>query len=133
MVSIDVSRFGRVAVLYGGTSAEREVSLKSGAAVLSALQQAGVDAHGVDVGADILAQLTAGNFDRAFNVVHGRGGEDGCIQGVLEYAGIPYTGSGVLASALAMDKLRTNQVWSALGLPTPRHPTLTGSDDCLRV
>lgn len=133
MTAVNVKDFGRVAVLYGGTSAEREVSLKSGAAVLSALQQAGVDAHGVDVGADILAQLTAGNFDRAFNVVHGRGGEDGCIQGVLEYAGIPYTGSGVLASALAMDKLRTKQVWSALGLPTPRHATLTGSDDCLRV
>lgn len=130
MVSIDVSRFGRVAVLYGGTSAEREVSLKSGAAVLGALQQAGVDAHGIDVGPDVLEQLVRGGYDRAFNILHGRGGEDGCIQGLLEYAAIPYTGSGVLASALAMDKLRTKQVWSALGLPTPRHASLASAADC---
>lgn len=130
MTAIDVKQFGRVAVLYGGQSAEREVSLKSGAAVLAALQQAGVDAHGVDVGSDILQQLATGKFDRVFNILHGRGGEDGCIQGLLEYAGIPYTGSGVLASALAMDKLRTKQVWHALGLPTPQHASLGSSEDC---
>lgn len=133
MSAVDVKKFGKVAVLYGGHSAEREVSLKSGAAVLAALQRCGVDAHGIDVGADILQRLTTGNFDRAFNVLHGRGGEDGCIQGVLEYAGIPYTGSGVLASALAMDKLRTKQVWTTLGLPTPRHASLGSLADCQQV
>jgi D-alanine-D-alanine ligase len=131
--SLDVNAFGKVAVLYGGRSAEREVSLKSGAAVLRALQDAGVDAHGLDVGADILQQLAGQAFDRAFVVLHGRGGEDGTIQGLLECAGIPYTGSGVLASALAMDKLRTKQVWHSLGLPTPRHATLASIADCARV
>lgn len=130
MTTIDARQFGRVAVLYGGTSAEREVSLNSGAAVLAALQDAGVDAHGIDVGADFLQQLTTEHFDRAFIVLHGRGGEDGVIQGVLEYAGIPYTGSGVLASALAMDKLRAKQVWCTQGLPTPRHGSLRTEQDC---
>lgn len=130
MTTIDVQQFGRVAVLYGGRSAEREVSLRSGTAVLAALQQAGVDAVGIDVGEDILQRLTAASYDRAFIVLHGRGGEDGTIQGVLEHAGIPYTGSGVLASALAMDKLRTKQVWHSLGLPTPRHCALTTAADC---
>lgn len=130
---IDARVFGKVAVLYGGRSAEREVSLNSGAAVLSALQSAGVDAHGIDAGTDILQQLQAGAYDRAFIVLHGRGGEDGTIQGLLECAGIPYTGSGVLASALAMDKLRTKQVWHSLGLPTPRHATLASEADCARV
>ena len=130
---LDVRAFGKVAVLYGGRSAEREVSLKSGAAVLAALQAAGVDAHGLDAGADILQQLAAQAFDRAFIVLHGRGGEDGTIQGLLECAGIPYTGSGVLASALAMDKLRTKQVWHSLGLPTPRHATLASEADCTQV
>ena len=122
--------FGRVAVLYGGKSAEREVSLKSGAAVLSALQEAGVDAFGIDVADDLLQRLTAERIDRAFIVLHGRGGEDGSMQGLLECAGIPYTGSGVLASALAMDKLRTKQVWQSLGLPTPRHAVLASEADC---
>lgn len=122
--------FGRVAVLYGGASAEREVSLKSGAAVLSVLQSAGVEATGIDVGQDILTQLVNGQFERAFIVLHGRGGEDGTIQGLLEHAGIRYTGSGVLASALAMDKLRTKQVWSSLGLPSPRHASLSSERDC---
>lgn len=131
--AIDSKTFGKVAVLYGGRSAEREVSLKSGAAVLAALQAAGVDAQGIDVGSDIVQQLAAQRFDRAFIVLHGRGGEDGTIQGLLECAGIPYTGSGVLASALAMDKLRTKQVWHSLGLPTPRHATLVSADDCARV
>jgi len=126
----DPKAFGRVAVLYGGKSAEREVSLKSGEAVLSALQAAGVDAFGIDVGDDLLQHLGRERIDRAFIVLHGRGGEDGSMQGLLECAGIPYTGSGILASALAMDKLRTKQVWQSLGLPTPRHAVLASEADC---
>jgi D-alanine-D-alanine ligase len=118
-MSADMNRFGRVAVLYGGDSAEREVSLNSGAAVLAGLQRAGVDAHGVDKGDDVMDVLRRGAFDRAFVILHGRGGEDGTIQGALECVGIPYTGSGVLGSALAMDKHRTKLVWQALGIPTP--------------
>lgn len=128
--SLDPKAFGRVAVLFGGKSAEREVSLKSGNAVLSALQAAGVDAFGIDVGDDFLQRLASEKIDRAFIVLHGRGGEDGSMQGLLECAGIPYTGSGILASALAMDKLRTKQVWHSLGLPTPRHAVLTSQADC---
>ncbi|ERI54139.1 D-alanine--D-alanine ligase [Pseudomonas sp. EGD-AK9] len=128
--SLDPKAFGRVAVLFGGKSAEREVSLKSGKAVLGALQAAGVDAFGIDVGDDFLARLNAEKIDRAFIVLHGRGGEDGSMQGLLECAGIPYTGSGILASALAMDKLRTKQVWHSLGLPTPRHAVLSSQADC---
>lgn len=129
-LAMDPKAFGRVAVLYGGRSAEREVSLKSGAAVLRALRDAGVDAFGIDVGDDLLARLHGEKIDRAFIVLHGRGGEDGSMQGLLECLGIPYTGSGVLASALAMDKLRTKQVWQSLGLPTPRHAALAGVEDC---
>ncbi len=111
--------YGRVAVLLGGTSAEREVSLKSGAATLAALQHAGVDAVGIDAAApDLLAQLTGNRFARAFIALHGRGGEDGTLQGALDWLGLPYTGSGVLGSALAMDKLRAKQVWLGCGLPT---------------
>lgn len=128
--TVEPKAFGRVAVLFGGKSAERAVSLKSGAAVLAALQEAGVDAFGIDVGDDIIARLAAEKIDRAFIVLHGRGGEDGTMQGLLECAGIPYTGSGVLASALAMDKLRTKQVWSSLGLSTPRHAALSSVADC---
>jgi D-alanine-D-alanine ligase len=123
--------FGRVAVLYGGKSAEREVSLKSGAACLQALQDAGVDAFGIDVGDDLLQRLQAEHIDRAFIILHGRGGEDGSMQGLLECLGIPYTGSGILASALAMDKLRTKQVWTSLGIPTPRHAVLASEADCI--
>ncbi len=111
--------FGKVAVLMGGWSAERAVSLRSGQAVLAALLARGVDAHGVDVGRDILRTLSDGGFDRAFVILHGRGGEDGVIQGALEILGLPYTGSGVMASALGMDKLRTKQLWLGMGLPTP--------------
>lgn len=128
--TLDPKAFGRVAVLFGGTSAEREVSLKSGNAVLAALQAAGVDAFGIDVGTDFLQRLLAEKIDRAFIVLHGRGGEDGSMQGLLECAGIPYTGSGILASALAMDKLRTKQVWQSLDLPTPRHAALASVADC---
>jgi len=125
-----VSAFGRVAVLFGGKSAEREVSLKSGNAVLQALLAAGVDAFGIDAGDDLLQRLTAEKIDRSFIVLHGRGGEDGSMQGLLECAGIPYTGSGILASALAMDKLRTKRVWLSLGLPTPAHAALASEADC---
>ena len=128
--TLDPKAFGRVAVLFGGKSAERAVSLKSGAAVLEALQAAGVDAFGIDVGDDFLQRLSAEKIDRAFIVLHGRGGEDGSMQGLLECAGIPYTGSGILASALAMDKLRTKRVWLSLGLPTPAHATLACEEDC---
>ncbi len=121
--------FGKVAVLMGGLSAEREVSLKSGAAVLAALQSRGVDAHGVDVGRDIVSVLQAGGFDRAFIALHGRGGEDGVIQGLLESLGLPYTGSGVLGSALSMDKIRSKQVWLAAGLPTPAFVLLEEHSD----
>jgi len=128
--NLEPQAFGRVAVLFGGKSAEREVSLKSGNAVLQALQNAGVNAFGIDVGDDFLQRLVSEKIDRAFIVLHGRGGEDGSMQGLLECLEIPYTGSGVLASALAMDKLRTKQVWQSLGLPTPRHAVLASADDC---
>ncbi|MDE1166846.1 MAG: D-alanine--D-alanine ligase [Pseudomonas sp.] len=123
--------FGRVAVLFGGKSAEREVSLKSGNAVLEALQAGGVDAFGIDVGDDFLTRLTTEKIDRAFIILHGRGGEDGSMQGLLECLGIPYTGSGILASALAMDKLRTKQVWQSLGISTPHHAVLESEADCI--
>ena len=120
-------------MLYGGKSAEREVSLKSGAAVIGALTEAGVDVVAIDVGDDLLARLQSEKIDRAFIILHGRGGEDGSMQGLLECLGIPYTGSGILASALAMDKLRTKQVWQSLGIPTPRHAVLASESDCLRA
>ena len=121
----------KIAVLFGGTSAEREVSLNSGAAVLAGLREGGVDAHPVDPKEVDVTQLKAMGFDKAFIALHGRGGEDGSIQGLLEYMGIPYTGSGILASALAMDKLRTKQVWHSLGIPTPRHAVLSSEADCI--
>lgn len=123
--SPDMTRFGKVAVLLGGQSAEREVSLASGACVLEALCNAGVDAHPVDKGDDVLDRLRDGGFDRAFVVLHGRGGEDGSLQGALETIGMPYTGSGVLGSALAMDKQRAKLVWRALGIPTPDYAVIT--------
>ncbi len=127
--NISADMFGKVAVLMGGTSAEREISLNSGHAVLAALQGRGVDAHAVDVGADIIPVLEQGKFDRAFVMLHGRGGEDGVIQGALEVMGIPYTGSGVLASALCMDKLRSKQIWQASGVPTPGFVMLNEATD----
>lgn len=114
-----VKALGRVAVFMGGDSAEREVSLKSGQAVLSALQSAGVDAFGMDIRGCLLRSVDHPRFDRVFIALHGRGGEDGTLQAILEQAGIPYTGSQVLASALAMDKLRTKYVFEGCGLPTP--------------
>lgn len=115
----DPKAFGKVAVLMGGRSAERGISLKSGAAVLRALQEKGVDAHEVDVSDNVLVDLQAGGYDRAFIILHGRGGEDGVMQGALETIGMPYTGSGVLGSALGMDKLRCKQLWQGMGLSTP--------------
>lgn len=129
----DPRRFGRVAVLYGGRSAEREISLKSGAAVLRGLLDAGVDAYGIDAGADLLHQLLASPPDRVFIALHGRGGEDGTVQGALEWLGIPYTGSGVMAAALAMDKLRCKQLWQGVGLPTARFAVLEGGCDWAAV
>jgi D-alanine-D-alanine ligase len=128
-----MSGFGKVAVLLGGRSAEREVSLKSGAMVLGALRAKGVDAHGFDPQQRDLAALIAEKFDRVFIALHGRYGEDGTIQGALELLGIPYTGSGVLASALAMDKWRTKLVWQAAGIPTPRFELLTPASDLKAV
>lgn len=121
---------GKVAVLMGGWSAEREISLMSGQAVLKALQESDVDATGIDVDHDIASVLGQGNYDRAFIIMHGRGGEDGIIQGLLEAMGIPYTGSKVLGSSLAMDKLRTKQIWQAMDLPTPDYVVLDSAEAC---
>ena len=114
-----MTRFGKIAVLFGGRSAEREVSLKSGAAVLAALQRGGVDAHAFDPAKRDLHNLLDERFDRVFIALHGRYGEDGTVQGALELMGIPYTGSGVMASSIAMDKWRTKMIWQAAGLPIP--------------
>ena len=121
--------FGKVAVLMGGVSAEREISLMSGQNVLAGLLRKDVDAHAFDPAQRPLAELVSSGFKRVFIALHGRHGEDGTVQGALELMGIPYTGSGVLASALCMDKLRTKLVWSATGIPTPRHTVLTVSGD----
>ncbi len=131
-MSVDVASpnsLGKVVVVYGGTSAEREVSLKSGAAVLEALQRKGIDACGYDPQDGGLAGLEQLAPSVVFVALHGRGGEDGTLQGALELLNIPYTGSGVLASALGMDKQRTKQVWSAVGLPTPESIMLAASSD----
>jgi D-alanine-D-alanine ligase len=121
--------FGKVAVLLGGKSAEREVSLKSGGMVLQALRSRGIDAHPFDPAERGLDALIDERFDRVFIALHGRFGEDGTVQGILEWLGIPYTGSGVLASALAMDKLRSKQLWQASGLPTPPYEAIAASTD----
>ena len=127
---INVAQLGKVAVLMGGLSAEREISLMSGSAVLSALQEAGVDVHGIDVNETVANDLIAGNFQRVFIMLHGRGGEDGAIQGLLEVMRLPYTGSGVAASSLAMDKLKTKQIWMAMGLPTPEFCIIDSGQSC---
>ncbi|WP_363796227.1 D-alanine--D-alanine ligase [Lysobacter firmicutimachus] len=127
----DPAVFGRVAVLMGGTSAEREVSLDSGRGVLEALRSRGVDAFAVDGIPALIEAIRGGGVDRVFNILHGNkgGGEDGVLQGVLEALGVPYTGSDVLGSALAMDKIRTKQVWMGAGLPTPRYKRIAKGDD----
>lgn len=127
----DPAVFGRVAVLMGGTSAEREVSLDSGRGVLEALRSRGVDAFAVDGIPALIDAIRNGSVDRVFNILHGNkgGGEDGVLQGVLEALGVPYTGSDVLGSALAMDKIRTKQVWIGSGLPTPNFKRLPQGGD----
>jgi len=126
MSDVDVRAFGKVAVLMGGTSAEREISLLSGNGVLKALRSQGVDAHAFDPAERDLAELRRDGFARCFIALHGRHGEDGTVQGALELIGMPYTGSGVMASAIAMDKVMTKRVWIAEGLPTPKYVTLPG-------
>lgn len=123
------SAFGKVAVLLGGRSAEREISLKSGNAVLDALRRRGVDAHPFDPSEQHMEALLQQGFNRAHIALHGRYGEDGTVQGALELMGLPYTGSGVMASALAMDKWRTKLLWQAAGISTPRHILLNAQSD----
>ena len=132
---ITPASFSKVALLMGGLSPERDISLMSGRVVLEALKSKGIDVHPIDVGGDVIQQLQSLQPDRAFTILHGRGGEDGVMQGALELLGIPYTGSGVAACALAMDKQRSKWIWQRLGLPTldfiaydtARYAALTGS------
>jgi len=121
--------FGKVAVLMGGWAAERSVSLKSGQAVLEGLLEQGVDAHKVDADRNVIDVLRNEKYDHVFNILHGRGGEDGEIQGSLEISQIPYTGCGVMASAISMDKLMTKRIWSGANLPTPSFEILTEQSD----
>ena len=123
-MGVDVKNLGKVAVLMGGSSAEREISLLSGQGVLAALRARGVDAHAFDPAERELTELKREGFARCFIALHGRHGEDGTVQGALELLGIPYTGSGVMASAIAIDKVMTKRVWAAAGLPTPRYVAL---------
>jgi len=126
---VDTHRFGKVAVLCGGVSSEREVSLNSGRLVMQGLRDAGIDAHTFDPSERTLASLKTEGFARAFNALHGGYGENGQIQGALDFYGIPYTGSGVLGSALGMDKFRTKLIWQQLGIPTPPFETVLRGDD----
>nr|WP_281494960.1 D-alanine--D-alanine ligase [Marinobacter sp. S6332] len=128
-----VRALGRVAVFMGGDSAEREVSLKSGKAVLAALVSAGIDAFAIDVQGCLLKTVENPEFDRVFIALHGRGGEDGTLQAILSQAGIPYTGSEVMASSLAMDKLRTKYVFAGCGLPTPKFKTMSAADEAEQI
>src|SRR5215469_14894502 len=125
----DAGEFGRVAVLFGGDSSEREISLLSGSAVLEALKLRGVDAHAFDPREAALAELLAQRFERVWIALHGPGGEDGTLQGALEYLGVPYTGSGVMGSAIGMDKLRTKRLALAVGVPTADFVVLSGPQD----
>ncbi|AAZ96075.1 D-alanine--D-alanine ligase [Thiobacillus denitrificans ATCC 25259] len=127
--TVSAKKFGKVAVMLGGTSAERPVSLNSGNAVLAALTRQGIDAHAFDPATRSLGDLMSGEFDRVFIALHGRYGEDGCMQGALELLGIPYTGSGVMASAVGMDKWRTKLLWRAAGLPTADWAMLDATSD----
>lgn len=128
-----MSDFGKIAVLFGGRSAEREVSLMSGSNVLKALQQAGLDAHAFDPAEREIFELKREGFARVFIALHGGHGEDGTVQGALELMGVPYTGSGVMASALAMDKVRTKMVWTTAGIPTPRFEVVDAGSDWAAV
>ncbi len=127
------AEFGKVGVLFGGRSAEREISLMSGSGVLKALQSQGIDAHAFDPAQRSLAELAAEKFDRVFIALHGRYGEDGTLQGALEQLGIPYTGPGVLASSIAMDKAMTKRIWLHEGLATPKFHMLTADSDWAAV
>ena len=129
----DAGDFGRVAVLMGGTSAEREISLLTGQAVHAALVERGVDAHTVDATGDFIDRLVEGGFDRVWIALHGRGGEDGTVQGLLQMLDIPYTGSGVLGSALGMDKLRTKLLLEGMGIPTPAWRRIDSEAECADV
>ena len=120
----EAKALGKVGVLFGGRSAEREISLISGSGVLQALKSKGIDAHAFDPAERSLAELAAEKFDRVFIALHGRYGEDGTLQGALELLGIPYTGSGVMASSVGMDKVTTKIVWLAAGVPTPKYITI---------
>jgi D-alanine-D-alanine ligase len=126
---VTARKFGKVAVLLGGKSAEREISLMSGRNVLQGLRGAGIDAHPFDPAEQELAELRRERFDRVFIALHGRYGEDGTVQGALEMMGMPYTGSGVMASALCMDKVRTKLIWLASDLPTPRHEVISADSN----
>ena len=132
-MKIDVKNLGKVAVLMGGLSSEREISLLSGNGVLAALREKGVDAYAFDPAVQSLFDLPREKFDRVFIALHGRFGEDGTVQGVLETLKIPYTGSGVMASALAMDKWRTKLIWQAAGIPTPRYHVLSKDSHWLQI
>ena len=127
MSNLSTPQFGKVGVLFGGRSAEREVSIMSGTGVLQALRSKGVDAHPFDPAQRSLAELAAERFDRVFIALHGRYGDDGTLQGALEHLGIPYTGPGVMSSAIAMDKIMTKRIWLGHGLPTPRFMELDRS------
>jgi D-alanine-D-alanine ligase len=129
----DVKKLGKVAVLMGGPSAEREISLLSGNGVLTALREKGVDAYAFDPAVQSLFDLPREKFDRVFIALHGRFGEDGTVQGVLEALKIPYTGSGVMASAVAMDKWRTKLIWQAAGIPTPRYHVVNKDSDWIKI
>jgi D-alanine-D-alanine ligase len=128
-MTASLTHFGRVAVLYGGTSSEREISLLTGAAIIQALELLGVETVAIDIKENALDAIAKANIDRAFIALHGPGGEDGTLQGALEYLKIPYTGSGVMASALAMDKLRCKQLWKGIGLATTDFSALNQSTD----
>ena len=131
--TLDAAAFGKVGVLFGGRSAEREISLISGAGVLAALQSRGIDAHAFDPGTQSLAELAAQRFDRVFIALHGRYGEDGSLQGALEQLGIPYTGSGVMASSVGMDKITTKIIWLSKNIPTPKYATVAPGDDLDKI
>lgn len=126
---LNAADFGRVAVMLGGHSSEREVSLDTGAAVLSALQSKGVDAHAWDPAEKTMTEFAETGFDRVWIALHGPGGEDGALQGLLQWLGVPYTGSGVMASALAMDKVRSKHLFRAVGIPTPGYAVVKTLDE----
>jgi D-alanine-D-alanine ligase len=129
----DAAALGKVGVLFGGSSAERDVSIMSGTGVLAALKSKSIDAHAFDPGQRSIAELAAEKFDRVFIALHGRFGEDGSLQGALEQLGIPYTGSGVMACAIGMDKIYTKMIWLMKGLPTPNYASLTPETDLAKV